>query len=74
MESKLTKMMKLAPETADALDKINYITAIPEQSAGKVIAPVAVAAPLAAAAAGAAPKAVIQEAPVALVSKKIIDK
>jgi len=30
MESKFVKMIKLAPNVADSLDKINYITSIPE--------------------------------------------
>jgi len=29
MESKLTKMLKLAPNVAESLEKINYITAVP---------------------------------------------
>lgn len=33
MESKLIKMMKLAPNVADSLEKINFITSIPKTSA-----------------------------------------
>ena len=61
MESKLTKMLKLAPNVADSLEKINYITAVPEQPVSKaiVVAPVAVASavagPDAATASGATP-------------------
>lgn len=32
MENKLVKMMKLAPNVSDSLEKINYITAIPAVS------------------------------------------
>ena len=79
MESKLTKMLKLAPNVAESLEKINYITAVPAQTVSKaiVVAPVAVtpvAGPVVAAASGAAPKAVAQETPVALVTKKQINK
>ena len=81
MESKLTKMLKLAPNVADSLEKINYITAVPEQTVSKAIVvspvavtPVAVAGPVAAAASGAMPKNVAQETPVALVTKKKINK
>lgn len=52
MENKLTKMMKLAPNVQDSLEKINYITAIPEQTKS----------PVAAAAAGATPKTPAQAA------------
>merc|ERR1712166_595212 len=44
MENKLTKMMKLAPNVTDSLEKINYITSIPEQSAPIVTAAAAAAA------------------------------
>ena len=79
MESKLTKMLKLAPNVADSLEKINYITSIPEVTVAAPIAatvaapvaPVQVAGPVAVAAApGAAPKT----ASLSAVAKKKIDK
>jgi hypothetical protein len=37
MENKLVKMMKLAPNVSDSLQKINYITAIPDAGTNSAI-------------------------------------
>jgi len=70
MENKLTKMMKLAPNVTDSLEKINYITSIPEQSAPIVTA----AAATPAAVAGATPSAAAVAPKETGVLKKAIDR